>query len=47
MGLSIALRIPKIKKSKGPNLLNFDRNHMKLYGTDEKLLKDSGKNISV
>ena len=28
-------------------LLNFDRNHPKLFGTGEKLPKDSGKNISI
>ena len=28
-------------------MLNLDRNHMKLFGTDEKLLKDPGENLSV
>ena len=28
-------------------MLNFDRNHPKMYGTGEKLPKYSGKNISV
>ena len=40
MGLSIPLRISKITKNK--ILLNFDWNHLKLFGTGEKLPKDSG-----
>ena len=45
MCLSIALQ--KLQEAKAKTSLNFDRNHMKLFGNDEKLLKDSGKNISV
>ena len=28
-------------------LLNFDQNLMNLFGTDEKLSKDSGESVSV
>ena len=48
MGLSIPLRISKVTKNK--ILLNFDWNHLKLFGTGEKLPKDSGnffRQISV
>ena len=48
MGLSIPLRISKITKNK--ILLNLDWNHLKLFGTGEKLPKDSGnffRQISV
>ena len=47
MGLSIALGFLKLQKVKAQKLLNFDQNHLKLFGTGEELLKDSGKNISV
>ena len=47
MGLSLALRFLKLQKVKAQILLNLDRDHMKLFGTDEKLLKDLGENISV
>ena len=42
MELSIALRISNVKKVKAQILLNFGRNHLKLFGTGEKLPKDSG-----
>ena len=32
-----------LKKVKAQILLNFGRNHLKLFGTGEKLPKDSGK----
>ena len=47
MGLSIALGFLKLQKVKAQKLLNFDQNHLKLFGTGEELLKDSGKNIPV
>ena len=33
----------RLQKVKAQGLLNFDRNHLKLFGIDEKLPKDSGK----
>ena len=37
----------ELQKVKVQILLNFDRNHMKLFGTGEELPKDSGEIISV
>ena len=37
----------ELQKVKVQILLNFDRNHMKLFGTGEELPKDSGKTISI
>ena len=46
-GFSFAIASQPLQKVKAQILLDFDRNHMKLFGTDEKLLKDLGENISV
>ena len=45
MGLSIALRTSKIRKSKSQILLNFDRNQLKLFETGEKTPKNAGKKM--